>query len=106
LELKRKRIEKPKFSKPTVSPKLLHALEKVKDGGSISYIFLTERTRFSKEFPLGETYQHKSVLHCAIKPEMFYKMVDGKKVRRSMAEILQVFDDTKWDNGASYYIIG
>jgi len=103
-----KKVIKPKISKFDSSSKLLKALETIREnnGGTISYVFVRERIKFSKENPLGEIVQEKSTLYSAINPEVLYKMMDGRRVRRSPQEVIQIFDDTKWDNGASYYIIG
>ena len=106
MEQTKKPVKKLNNSKPITSPKLLKALEKIKDGGTIAYVFLTDRVKFSKEFPEGEVYQKKSILYSNVNSEIFFKMVDGRRIRRSPQEVLQIFDDTKWDNGASYYIIG
>ena len=103
-----KKVLKPKYSKPETSPKLLQVLKEIQNnnGGSVSYVFVQDRIKFSKEFPLGEIVQQKSTLYCTINPEIFYKMVEGKKIRKSPQEIIQIFEDTKSDNGASYYVIG
>ena len=75
-------------------------------GGSISYITLTERIRFTKEHPNGEIYHNKSVLYSNINPEVFFKVENNRRMRRSPQEVLEVFESIKIDLGASYYIIG
>ena len=108
-----KKVIKPKHSKPETSPKLLQVLKEIQDndGGTVSYIFIRDRVKIQKGELIGKDYepieyQEKSTLHCTINPEIFFKMIEGKKMRRSSQEIIQIFEDTKSDNGASYYIIG
>ena len=74
--------------------------------GSISYVFVTERVIFTKENPLGEVIKVKTTQHTDISNAVFYEVENGKTVRRSFEEVLKVFEDTKHDLGASYFIIG
>lgn len=104
---KNKKGFKPKNSKLTTSPKLLKTLNKVERmGGSVSYITLTERIKFTKEHPNGEVYHTKSVLHSDVNPEVFFKFENNRRIRRTPQEILAVFESIKIDLGASYYILG
>lgn len=87
--------------------KVLQALQKVATlGGTITYFFLEDRIRFTEEHPEGEAYQRKTSLHADINQEVFYTLDHGKKRKRTPAEVLQVFEDTCWDKGAAYYLIG
>lgn len=74
-------------------------------GGTISYIFLEERIRFTKEHPDGEKYFKKSIRHSPINNEVFYKVENGKTSRRSPSEVIQIFENIKNDIGAAYYVI-
>jgi|SRR6187402_672658 len=103
---------KPAFKKKKstleTSPKLLKALKKIENGvgGTVSYVTLTERIKFTKENPDGEVYYTKSFLHSSINTEVFFKMHEGKRMKRTYAEVIQVFHDTSIDQGANYFIIG
>lgn len=89
-----------------VSPEILKSLKEVEIvGGTVTYVFLSERVGPSTHDNPTGTYHTKSVTKAAINPEIFYKIIEGKKIRRSPYEILQVFEDTKWDLGASEFII-
>jgi len=91
------------------SPKLLQTLQNIlgnnNGGGTISYVFLTERYIFNKEFSNGKKYFHKSIRHSPINREVLFKADKEKLVRRTLPEIIQIFEDTKDDIGAKYYII-
>ena len=75
-------------------------------GGTISYHFISERIKFSKENPDGEAYQVKSVLSSNINPAIFSKIAEGRSVRRSYEEIITMFQEITRDIGASYFEIG
>lgn len=85
---------------------LLNVLKRIFEdtGGTVSYIFLSERMRFTEENPLGEVYYTKSMTHAPINPEVFYKDND-KRERRSYEEILHIFDTTCNDMGANSFIL-
>lgn len=51
-------------------------------------------------FPDGTALSQKS-----INREVFTKRVKGKLLPRSVSEVLDLFQDTMWDNGAKYFII-
>lgn len=106
--LKKKRIPLKQSKGDSGKAKVLKILQKLYngDGGTISYVFFTERIRFTKENPLGEIYRIKSTQHSDINSNVFYKLENNRVVRRSFEEVLQVFEDTKDDLGASYFIIG
>jgi len=90
------------------SPKLLQTLQNVlntNNGGTISYVFLTERHMFNKEFPNGKKHFSKSIRHSPINREVLFKADKEKLVRRTLPEIIQIFEDTKSDIKANYYII-
>ena len=74
-------------------------------GGSISYVFVEERIEFTKKFPKGRTIKLKSTTSAPINSAVFYKEVRGKVSRRTQQEILQVFEDTREDLGAAYFVI-
>lgn len=98
------------------SPKLLQALHKllVKGGGSVSYVFVTERLRRKpfinkegrKDFTL-EPYKVKSMLHCQVGPEALIS--NNPKVApntvKTTKEMLEMFHGTKHDLGADFFII-
>lgn len=73
--------------------------------GTISYIFLEERIIFTPENPEGIIVQTKSTLHSDINNAVFMKYDNGKEYRRSSEEVYQVFEDTRHDLGADYFII-
>lgn len=103
---KNKRIKK-KYSIFNPSPRLLQTLKKISmnQGGTVSYVFVEERIRFTKKHPKGETYKVKSSTSSPINPESFYKEVRGKLYRRSPQEMLELFEDIRHDLGASYFVI-
>lgn len=83
---------------------LLKALKNVyfNQGGTVSYIFVHERTIFTDKYPLGKTIKLRSSTVAPINTAMFIKE-NGSK--RSPQEVLEVFQTTKDDMGASYFII-
>lgn len=86
--------------------KMSKLLDKVYNmGGIVSYVFIQERIRFTKDKPEGETYLIKAMQHSDINPQVFYKNEHGVSSRRTTQEILDVFNDIKSDIGANYYII-
>jgi len=91
------------------SPKLLQTLQNTlnsnNEGGTISYVFLTERYIFNKEFPNGKKHFSKFIRHSPINREILYKSEKEKLIKRTLPEILQIFENTKDDIGAKYYII-
>lgn len=105
-----------KDSKSIPSPRLLQALKKLQSnaGGSVSYVFINEkfqRKNFinkqgKKDFFL-EPVQTKSVLHCRITPDALIS--NNPKVKpgtpKTYEELMDMFHSTKWDLGASYFII-
>lgn len=104
---KSKRFVKKDSTHKSSSAKLLQILQRIFNGigGTISYVFLEERIRFTKEYPNGEKYFRKSIRHSPINHEVFYKVENGKTTRRSPSEVIEVFETTKNDIGASYYVI-
>lgn len=87
--------------------KIEQVLQKIKQGtgGTVSYVFISERVVFTKDKPDGETIQVKSFLHSNINPQVFFKLEGNKTVRRSMAEVIEVFETTMIDLGAREFII-
>jgi hypothetical protein len=74
-------------------------------GGTVTYVFLSERWEEPTEAnPTGVVIK-KTVMKAAINSEVFFKMLEGKRVRRSPHEVLTVFKETAWDLGASEFII-
>lgn len=90
------------------SSELLQTLQKVlndNNGGTISYVFLTERSKFTKEFPDGKKYFTKFIKHSPINREILFKLDKERLIKRTLSEIIQIFEDTKNDIKANYYII-
>ena len=104
---KSKRFVKKDSTHKSSSAKLLQILQRIFNdiGGTVSYVFLEERIRFNEENPNGEKYFTKSIRHSPINHQVFYKVEHGKTSRRSPSEVIQIFEDTKNDIGASYYVI-
>jgi hypothetical protein len=102
-----KKGAKEKYSIQNPSPRLLKTLQTIhkNQGGTVTYVFIQERIKFTKQSPLGITVKHKSSTSAPISPLVFQKEVKGKLVRRSPQEVLDVFQDTANDIGASYFII-
>lgn len=73
--------------------------------GTISYIFVTERIEFPSTHPKGKVVRIKTTTSSPINPHCFYKEIRGKRYKRSLQELLQLFDDTAHDMGASYFIV-
>ena len=73
--------------------------------GTVSYIFVTERIEFPTTHPKGKVVKMKSTISAPINTACFYKEIRGKRYKRSLQELLQLFDDTAWDMGASYFIV-
>lgn len=98
---------KEKYSIQNPSPRLLKTLEQIQlnQGGAINYVFVEERTEFTKKFPKGRIIKLKSTTAAPINSAMFYKEVRGKLYKRTYQEILQVFEDTRDDLGAAYFVI-
>lgn len=95
----------PKKSKTTLSPGLLQALKKIylMNGGTITYVFTEERIDFTNpKYPNGENIENKTHLTSPINSCILYNENGSKK---SPQDIVLLFEDTKNDLGASYFII-
>lgn len=105
---KNKKVIRPNNSKSdNKRSKVLQLLHKIfiTNSGTISYVFLSERIRFTKENPEGETYVNKSITHSDINPAIFTKVENGRTYKRSLEEVVKVLEDTCHDLGANYYLI-
>ena len=105
---KNKKVIRPNNSKSdNKRSKVLQLLHKIfiAKSGTVSYVFLSERVRFTKENPNGETYANKSVIHSNINPAIFTKVENGRTYKRSLEEVAKVLEDTCHDLGANYYLI-
>ena len=101
-----------KDSKSIPSSKLLQALMKIlrNEGGSISYVFITERyqrknfinKKGEKDFML-EPIETKSILYTRVGLEA----LQGEKpdTLKTPEELAKMFHTTKTDLGAAYFII-
>ena len=69
----------------------------ISSGGTITYFFETERIKFSKKTPQGETYVVKSMLKTSFNPQI---LLNIKGERRSPEEIRTVLQTTAEDLGA------
>lgn len=101
-----------KKSNDQSSPKLLQALRKimVNGGGSVSYVFVSNRFKrknfVNKEGKLDfvlEPEQIKSVQHVSISAQA----LEGNKpgTLKSPQDLIEMFQTTKWDLGADYFIL-
>lgn len=100
-----KKKKEPNKSKFNFSPKLLKVLHGIQEnGGTVTYVFIEERISF-KEDPLGVVFNKKSNLVAPINPDSFFKDSNGRVIRKSIPEIMEMFEDTRDDMGASYFII-
>lgn len=99
---------KPKKSKLRLSPEMLQSLKNIyiNSVGTISYVFVTIRVKFTKEYPEGILFESKSFLNTKINSDIFFDEIKGKKIRRTPEQVIQIFEDTKHDLGADYYILG
>lgn len=105
---KNKKVIKPNNSKfVNKRSKVLQLLHKIfiAKSGTVSYVFLSERVRFTKENPNGEIYTNKSITHSNINPVIFTKVENGRTYKRSLEEVVKVLEDTCHDLGANYYLI-
>jgi len=107
-ENKKKKVKK-KYSIFNPSPKLLKTLKSMYEnlGGTVTYVFCEEKLDFSDpEFPLGKVVIEKSSLSANINKHVFFEEVrGGKLVKRTPQEIIHVFETTRHDLGATYFII-
>lgn len=88
-----------------LSPKLLQTLLHFEDNGAtVTYVFTESRISF-EENSKGEYYHKKSNLVAPINYRSFFKE-DGRKLKKkSITEIMEMFEQTRDDIGASYFII-
>jgi len=102
-----KKSFRKKNSTPKLSSKLLKALQEIRYnlGGVVSYVFVEERIKFTGEHPKGILYGRESTLSMPINEAMFQKEIKGKLHKRTLEEIVEVFETTKDDLGATYFII-
>ena len=101
-----------KQSNSESSPKLLQALQKImkNGGGSVSYIFISNRFKRRNfvnkqgyaDFVL-EPQQVKAVQHMSISTQA----LEGQKpgTLKSPQDLIDMFQSTKWDLGADYFIL-
>ena len=101
-----------KQSKETTSPKLLQALRKImlNGGGSVSYIFVSNRYK-RKNFVnkqgfsdfILEPEEVRAMQHVIISPQS----LEGNKpgTLKSPQDLLEMFQTTKWDLGADYFVL-
>lgn len=104
----RNKGNRKKYSISNPSPKLLKTLKRMYEslGGTVTYIFVQEDIDFSDpKFPLGKTVFTKSSLSSNINRDVFFDEIRGKLVRRTPQEIIHVFETTRHDLGANYFII-
>lgn len=102
---KKTKQSKLKDSKNRLSPKLLQTLKKViiDEGGVITYVFCEDRI----DLKTGSDYQKKSFLHTKLGQSALFKVdKSNRKTPKSFFEIMEMFESTKEDLGAAYYIIG
>lgn len=101
-----------KNSNSSSSPKLLQVLQKIlrNGGGSVSYVFVSNRFKRQNfvnkqgfmDFTL-EPEQIKAVQHMSISTQA----LEGQKpgILKSVQDLFDMFQTTKWDLGADYFII-
>lgn len=95
-------------STSTLSPVILKSLQNIFRGepGSVTYVFQHPRIKFTEEEPKGVQYNELSMLNTKIQPSIIMKESRGKLYKRTAQEVLEVFEDTKNDLGAAYFILG
>lgn len=90
-----------KASNGTQSKELLKTLQKIinQESGSVSYIFIEERIENVHSNKLKELTekQNKSTLYVNLNKQA----IENK----SPNELIQMFETTKWDLGAKYFIV-
>ena len=90
-----------KNSSKITDKKVLKTLEKILEekAGSVSYFFIEERISNIHSNNLKDTYdvKNKSVLHVNLTKES----IENK----TPSEIMYMFETTKWDLGANYFVI-
>jgi hypothetical protein len=90
-----------KKSSGTQSKELLKTLQKIilQESGSVSYVFVSERIEkvHSNKLKDLKERQEKAILHVNI---------DAKAiVDKSPNELIKMFETTKWDLGAKYFLV-
>ena len=90
-----------KNSSKITDKKVLKTLEKILEekAGSVSYFFIEERISNIHSNNLKDMYdvKNKSVLHVNLTKES----IENK----TPSEIMYMFETTKWDLGANYFVI-
>jgi len=95
-------------SKFTPSVEMLKSLNAVDPsvGSTVTYTFLTPRTKFSKENPGGLDYMHESRMVQALSSNALVSVGStGKKLRRNDVEVCRMLEDIREDLCATYFII-
>ncbi len=107
MQVQTPKVKKVKDSNPKTSSKLLQALKAIiyNQGGTVSYVFVEKRTIFTDEAPLGTEVERKSFTMAPISMQIFHEERKGKFIRRSPQEVVEIFQDTCNDLGATYFII-
>jgi hypothetical protein len=90
---------------------VLEILEKIKENGNgtVSYVFNTERLidihakPGNKDF--GATRNHTYMINAPINKEVFLSEKSTTVYNKKLTEVLNVFKDTCWDMGASYFVL-
>ena len=74
-------------------------------GGTVSYVFVEERIEFTNKHPKGKIVKRKSSTSMPINKACFTKEVKRKLYKRTRQELLELFDATAQDLGATYFIV-
>lgn len=110
LDINKRKTAKKSNSQP--STKLLQALKKIMSngGGSVSYIFVSNRYKRKNfvdkkghmDFVL-EPEEIRAMQHVIISPQA----LEGNKpgTLKSPQDLIEMFQTTKWDLGADYFIL-
>lgn len=90
---------------------VLEILEKIRQNGSgtVSYVFVTEKLINIKanlgEKDFGATRKEIHMINAPVSENVFTQFKDGKVCKARLTDVLEVFKDTCWDRGASYFVL-
>lgn len=115
MQKKNKKVFKAKYSNFNTQKKvrkeenpMIKALQKIAImGGTVTYFYTKEeRVWNTLESKWEDKVTVKARLHSDINPQVFYKLVDGRTVRRTYEEVIQMFHEIAQDYGASSFELG
>ena len=104
---KKNTVKKSSSNRGISSTGLLKTLQKMllEKTGSVAYVFVDERVKNIHSHKLNdlETKEVKANLHVNLPPEAFEGRKEGE--RKTPNELIHMFETTREDLGAKYFII-